>query len=332
MIENKVVSEIKNLISEVLSNSISDLEAEKSLNKIHAYFQEITSITGFDFSIENMAAIPAAKGKALGLNFAAQCLIDYKRTIKFLKAIVSAILEKQKKQPHKTIQIFYAGCGPYATLLTLVAPYFKAKEVQFTLLEINKNSVISAKKLLISLEMSNYINEFYTADAITFNVPEAKKFDILISETLDALLYRECYVPILINLLPQFNEDIIVIPENVLLNMSFISNNKDEINQKNHQLGCILNAREAILLHSNSEHIPAQLHELKINFSTLNMNLYDAFIIDTTIHIYKDIWLTRNESSLTVAHQFLLKKPFHQSAVVFTYFMEPEIELKVNFE
>ena len=64
-----------------------------------------------------------------------------------------------KKQHGEVINVFYAGFGPYAPFVTLVAPFFKSNEVQFTLLEINKNSVESAKKLINALELSDYIKE-----------------------------------------------------------------------------------------------------------------------------------------------------------------------------
>ena len=51
----------------------------------------------------------------------------------FLKAMVMAIKEKQQKHPDKTINIFYAGCGPYAPFVTLIAPLFSPKKIQFSL-------------------------------------------------------------------------------------------------------------------------------------------------------------------------------------------------------
>lgn len=332
MTEKKIISTIKKLNSSLLEDSISQVEAENSINEIHAYFQQITKITGYDFQIEHMAAISATKGKALGLNFAAQCLIDYKRTIKFLKAIVSAIIEKQKKQPGELIKVFYAGCGPYAPFITIVAPFFQPDEVQFSLLEINKNSVVSAKKLIDSLKLSNYINDFYTADAVTFKVPNSDSFDILISETLDALLYRECYVPILFNLLPQFNKDIILIPENVLVNLSFLTYSKEQSSFKEYEFGSVLNVRESVSAYSNSNLIPSKLPDKKIDTTLLNMNIYDGFLLDTKVHIYNDIWLYRNESSLTIPLESLLAQPFQNSSIIFTYFIEPEIELRCRFE
>jgi hypothetical protein len=332
MIEKKIISNIKKLTSSLLEDSISQVEAEKSLNEIHAHFQQITEITGYDLQIEHMAAIPAAKGKALGLNFAAQCLLDYKRTIKFLKAIVSAIIEKQKKQPGKLIKVFYAGCGPYAPFITLVAPFFQPDEVQFSLLEINKSSVESAKKLIDSLKLSNYIKDFYIADAVTFKAPNSNSFDILISETLDALLYRECYVPILFNLLPQFNKDIVLIPENVLINLSFLPHAKKQSGYKEYEVGCVLNVRESVSAYSTSDLIPLELPDKKIDMTSLDMNIYERFLLDTKVHIHGDIWLYRNESSLTIPLEFILAQPFQNSSIIFTYFIEPEIELRCRFE
>lgn len=332
MIEKKIISAIQKFASSILKNSIDQIEIEKSLNEIHAYFQQITKITGYDLTIEHMAAIPANKGKALGLNFAAQCLLDYKRTVKFLKAIVSVILEKQKKQPGELINIFYAGCGPYAPFITLVAPLFQPEEVQFSLLEINKNSVGSAKKLINSLQLSSYIKEFYLADAVTFKVPNSDSFHILISETLDAILYRECYVPILFNLLPQFNKNIILIPENVLINLSFLTDSKKNSDCKEYETGSIFNVRESVSSYTGTGLIPSKLPDKKIDLASVDMNIYKKILLDTKVHIHGDVWLYRNESSLTIPHEFILEQPFLYNSVIFTYFMEPEIELKCRFE
>ncbi|WP_103865052.1 hypothetical protein [Aquimarina sp. I32.4] len=136
MVEKEIIDDIKKLAESLLENSYNQIEVEKIINQIHVHFQEITKITGFDFNIEHLAAVPTEKGKALGLNYAAQCLLDYKRTTRFLKAIVYAIRDKQKVYPNELINVFYAGCGPYAPFVTLVAYFFDPREVQFSLLEI----------------------------------------------------------------------------------------------------------------------------------------------------------------------------------------------------
>ncbi len=332
MNEKTTINIIRKFTTSVIENSINQAEAEQSLNEIHAHFQKLSQVSGYDNSIENLAAIPAAKGMALGLNHAAQCLLDYKRTVKFLRAVVSVIIEKQKKQPGKLVKIFYAGCGPYAPFVSLVAPFFKPNEVQFTLLEINKNSIESAKRLIDSLALSDYVKEIHLADAVTFKVSDADSFDILISETLDALLYRECYVPILFNMLPQFNENIVLIPENVLINIYFKTHSKDNSIGEEHDGGSVLDVRESVSTHEGTEQIPLFLPDKKVDLGPLNMETYESFILDTKIHVHGDIWLDRNESSLTIPLNFKLDQPVVSKTIIFNYYMEPETQLNCRFE
>ena len=332
MIENKILTEIKKLTSAIIETSSNLNEIKKNLDKIHNHFKNITEISGFDFKVEYLAAIPAAKGKALGLNYAAQCLLDYKRTEKFLKAIILAIKEKQKDNPGEIINIFYAGCGPYAPFITLVAPFFNSNEIQFCLLDINKTSLESAKKLINSLELSNYVKEFYLADAVTFKIPNPDTFHILISETLDALLFRESYVPIIFNLLPQFPKNITLIPENVCLNLNLLSNFEKSSKCTEYKIETILNVQEALLSRKHNLAIPSQLSDKKINLSTLKTDHSKSVLLDTQVHIYKDIWLNRNESSLTIPVEIELKEPSENNFIVFTYFLTPNIELRYRFE
>ncbi|MEQ3498913.1 phytanoyl-CoA dioxygenase [Tenacibaculum sp. SSH1-16] len=331
MSENITTLDIKEKVSILLKDSIKQSEIENLINEIHTYFKELTQLTGFDNHIEHLAAITTSKGKALGLNHAAQCLLDYKRTVKFLKAMIMAIKEKQQNHPNETIRVFYAGCGPYAPFITLIAPLFSPEEVQFSLLEINDKSLEYAKNLIQKLELTNYITNYYTADAVTFKIPEPEKYHILFSETLDALLYRECYVPILFNLLPQLSEDIAVIPENVLIKMSLSVNSITDSKHITEEIDTIINVREVISL-NKSDIISTQLPDKKVTVKSLNIEQYNYLLLDTLVHIYDNIWLTRNESSLTIPLEMGIEHPFLFNSIVYTYQMHPDIELKYKLE
>lgn len=330
MPQPKAIAGIKEFTSSVHKDALSPSEAEEMINEIHAHFQRITEISGDDMTIEHLAAIPAAKGKALGLNYAAKCLLDYKRTTSFLRAIVSGIRAEQKQHPGEMIRVFYAGCGPYATLMTLSAPLFSPDEVQFSLLEINEQSVASAKQLIDALELSDHVAAFYSADATTFQVPEADSFHMLISETLDALLFRECYVPILMNLLPQFRKEVALIPENVILSLSCLPGPDEGPDAKEQEMGSILNVRQAIASHAGP--IPAQLPDKKVDLKSLDRGFTSRLILDTRVQVREDIWLSRNESPLTLPLEITIEQPLQKESLVFTYVMEPEVELTCRFE
>ncbi|WP_417799289.1 phytanoyl-CoA dioxygenase [Tenacibaculum sp.] len=331
MNENKTAFNIKRKASALLKTPINQPEIKTLIDDVYSYFKELTQLTGFDQKIEHLAAVTTAKGKALGLNHAAQCLLDYKRTAKFLKALVNAIKEQQQKHPNETIYVFYAGCGPYAPFVTLIAPIFSPEEVQFSLLEINDKSLEYAKTLIQKLELTNYVTSHYTADAVTFKIPDAKKYHILFSETLDALLYRECYVPILFNLLPQLSEDVTVIPENVLVKMSLSVDPVTDSKHITEEIDTIIDVRKAISL-NNTDTVPSQLPDKKIAVNSINIEQYNYLILDTLVHVYDDIWLTRNESSLSIPLEMGIEHPFHFNSIVYTYQMDPSIELKYSLE
>lgn len=320
---------IQELSSIILNQDAKEIEIKNSIDKVHLFFTEITGISGFDNKIENLVAIPTSKGKALGLNHAAQCLLDYKRTTKFFNGIVNAIKKAQNSHPEETIKILYAGCGPYATFMTLIAPLFSSSKIQFSLLDINEKSLTTAKNLIEKLGLLHHVDGFYCDDATTFKIPKGKQPHIVISETLDALLFRECYVPILFNLLPQLQKSAIVIPENIILKSNYIL--KDINNKaitKEDSFGEILNVKDVVNTCLNLKNEP--LISKKLIFE--NAKNYSGIIIDTLVNIYDDINLLRGESSLTLPLEMLFDKPFNYKSIVFTYQIEPTIELKYSLQ
>lgn len=330
MSDNKAPTELKALVTALMANTSNPGEAERIIKEIHAQFKELTDITGYDQKMEHLAAVRAAKGKALGLNHAAQCLLDFKRTTKFLTGVIAAIRAKQAAYPGETIRVFYAGCGPYAPFVTLVAPFFTTEEIQISILEINERSFESAIKLIDALAYSDYVDEGYLADAVTFEVPAADTYHLLISETLDVMLYRECYVPILINLLPQFGREIVLIPENVQVTAKIQPPSGSVLLEE--PLGAVLDVRKSVAARNGDQSIPAQLPEFKVDFKRFTMTNYESILLETKVHVYQDIWLETNESPLTLSQPLVLQQPFDYQAMVFTYILEPDIELTFRLE
>lgn len=319
--ETKIsLQQLKKLSVKLLNKEINDLDAQEIINEINSSFQDLTGIYGKDVDLEHLACLPGETGQALSLNHAAECLLDYKRTTKFLRGFVEAIKDKQAKYPKETIHIFYAGCGPFAPFLTMVSPLFSPKEVQFSLLEINPKSLETAKTLIQKLELTNYVQEYYLADAITFKIPNPEQYHILFSETLDALLHRECYVPILWNLLPQLSENVTVIPENVLVTVNY---KKDNLEQP---FVTAFDTREALKATPKTDLLPEKL-EMK-SFSLNGAEDYFSIVLDTVVKIYKEEVLERSESSLTLAIEVPIEKPVIHEFVDFVYNLKPTPSLQ----
>ncbi len=324
--------QLKETILLLLDETITKKDVEKHINDIHNFFESITLISGFDHKLEHLAAVPLSKGKALGLNYAAQCLLDYQRTLKFLRSMVKTINTKKKQHSNIPIQIFYAGCGPYAPFISLIAPLYSSDEIQFSLLEVNKASMDAAKRLITALFLNDFVNHYYITDAVTFKVPDPKQYHILFSETLDALLYRESYVPILKNLLPQFHSDITLLPNNVILKATLLAKASQLTKNKDVTLGSVFNVKETISLLNETSDLKNIIPCNSFSFENINLNNFQSILIDTIVDVGNEYTLERNESSLTLASEILLTSHQNANKIKFTYQLEPQIELKYHFE
>ena len=324
--------QIRQYATALLERDFELTQAEQILKEIHGIFYQLTNISGYDLEMKHLAAVPTSRGMALSLNYAAQCLLDYKRTVFFLKGMVAAIRQKQQEHPNEIIRIFYAGCGPYAPFASLIAPLFKPTELQFTLLEINSDSLASTQRLIEGLNLSDYIQNYHQADAVTFKVPNAESYHILFSETLDALLYRESYVPILGNMLPQFPSNITVLPNNVILSLTLWmkEENNEETAFEAHHLGPILDVRHSLSEFANTPGLPTQFPI--IAFSLSSKNNYKSLVIDTRVDIHANYTLQPGDSSLTIPYELALSNPINRERVEFSYHLMPQVELKCEFK
>ncbi|NOU16149.1 MAG: hypothetical protein HOO91_01130 [Bacteroidales bacterium] len=181
---------------------------------VESLYELFKSITGIDFTKWNDADIHLPSGKAISAEGAAHCLLEFRRTAIFLRGIKQAIdykLDCNKGQ----VKILYAGCGPYATLITPLLPYYSADKIGITLLDINKVSLNSSETLIKTLGLGDYIDQFILADASTYTID--RSYDIVISETMQAGLKNEPQVAITQNLIPQCKADTIFIPEQITI-------------------------------------------------------------------------------------------------------------------
>lgn len=147
---------------------------------------------------------------------AAHCLIDFNRTIKFIHGLHAAIQDMQELYPNQTINIFEAGCGPYATLMTCFTTIYSSDQVKFFLTDINPDALEKVNLLYNKLDITDYLIDTVHADCTTYQIPDMK-FHIFISETLDASMENEPQIPIMNNLLPQMGIDTVFIPQGIKL-------------------------------------------------------------------------------------------------------------------
>lgn len=153
-------------------------------------------------------------GIALSFDHAADCLQDYYRTARFIKGVYLSIQELLLRFPGEKINILYAGCGPFATILLPVLPLFKTDQLQVTLIDIHPESVNFVKELFTTLHLLPFVDSISVQNAISYRYPSAN-LHLVISETMFHALLTEPQVAITRNLAPQLANGGIFIPEEV---------------------------------------------------------------------------------------------------------------------
>ena len=155
-------------------------------------------------------------GVALSFDHAADCLQDYHRTARFIKGVYLSIQELLLRFPGEKINILYAGCGPFATILLPVLPLFKTDQLQVTLIDIQPESVKFVKELFTTLHLLPFVDSISVQNAISYRYP-SDNLHLVISETMFHALLAEPQVAITKNLAPQLASGGIFIPEEVTI-------------------------------------------------------------------------------------------------------------------
>lgn len=287
--------------AEILINCSDDFQKMK--HAVEELYDIFNSITGIDINNLNEGDIHLPSGKAISPSGAAHCLLELKRTAIFLRGIKQAI-DSKMNESHKIVRILYAGCGPYATLISPLLHYYPLDRIQVTFLDINSESLNAAEKLIKTLNLNDYVVRFVLADATAYRVDES--YDIVISETMQAALKKEPQVAVMQNLIPQLSSKAIFIPEEISVD-AFLINPKMEMDR---------------LMYNENEQPPFERHELgnvfKLGKNTMDsiqskiriaipqevIGQFPILKLFTTVKVFNHEVLSVNDSSITLPIQF----------------------------
>ncbi|HSH65543.1 MAG TPA: hypothetical protein VLB84_07040 [Bacteroidia bacterium] len=159
--------------------------------------------------------LPTASGIAISSTEAALCTTDYLRTARFIKSVHAALHELISRFPDQRLRVLYAGCGPYATLVLPLLPFFLPEQLELVFLDINDYSIRSCRQLVKKIGFEHYNITFATIDATRFE--NKKKFHLVLTETMFRALTREPQVAITEHLRSQLLTDGIFLPEEIKL-------------------------------------------------------------------------------------------------------------------
>lgn len=165
-------------------------------------------------------------GLAISPTTAAMCIRELFRTSAFIRGHGHAI--RDSINPERPVRILYAGCGPYATLAVPLMTVFSKEQAVFTLLDIHQECLDEAMKLIDSFGFSGHAEECLCVDATTYRIPEDKKPDVIVSETMSVTLHNEPQVSIARNLFAQA-PDAKMVPQQVSVQACLLNGAKEHV-------------------------------------------------------------------------------------------------------
>lgn len=180
---------------------------------VHALHDLYSSVTGVAAVNNNDNNIYLPTGKAISPGQAAHCLLDLRRTAVFMRGIYKAILRLQQDFPGEPLHILYAGCGPYATLMTPLTTMFGPGQIRLHLMDVQQASLDAVRKLYDHLQAGPYVEEYICADAAVYSF--TRSFHLVIVEAMQAALVGEPQVAITFNIVPQLGPKAIFIPQEI---------------------------------------------------------------------------------------------------------------------
>lgn len=255
-------------------------------------------------------------GIAISTVEASHCITDYLRTTRFIKAVHAALLELMVRFPHQQLRILYAGCGPYATLVVPLLPFFPPSRLEFFFLDIHSCSLESARNLVIKLGFQQYNIHFIKTDATAYVNTDG--FHLILTETMFQALTREPQVAITEQMQSQLIPGGIFLPEEIKLDAVCTYLSKEPYQKgdtgefilpeeqalsipRRLTLGTLFSIRSGTNFHTLTRGTSAQIESEYYKIPEDKQNYPDVCIF-TQLRIYGAICLHPSESLITNPH------------------------------
>ena len=240
-------------------------------------------------------------GVAINPQAAAHCAVDYERSVVFIRGVYAAINALRLRFADTPLEILYAGCGPFATLLLPLLGKFSPGELNLYLLDFHQRSLDSVKLLLSHFGFCAHAVQTIKADAC--NYKHAGKLHMVIAETMQKSLEQEPQFAVTANLAPQLWAKGVFIPQRIDVALCLADLEKDT---RRYPLAtvCTLSPECAFeqmqLAQTNSDKIRPQLESTVVEIPRMaDIARFDAALF-TRICVFEQYRLKDYDSQITL--------------------------------
>lgn len=291
-------SELKR-ITGILLNKENDFgELKHGAEEMYHFFAGIAQTEENTVSRE---AIYLPKGKAIGTYWAGLCVKEFMRTCTYLRGIYQAILDC-REHFFGTVHIFYAGCGPFGTLLMPFTTLFGSNEIKITFADINPYSLECLQRVIHELEAEEYVAGIIREDLAGYRKEQDRPIHMVVTETMNCALQKEPQVSITSCLAPLLEEGGILIPEKITISAAFIDRAKEREYAMGesflYSLGTVFTLDKETFAKEKGK--GNAFTEKVIDFPEGLGSSYKTLYLLTDIQVYKEECLTYNQCSLTL--------------------------------
>jgi len=305
---------IEEAVHTILNGESVPAELYSSISHIQDLFAKISGVKAYAAHDIQHTDVSTKYGVAISTQWAADCMMDFKRTTTFLLGLNQAINVAMQKFPNETIRILYAGTGPYATLFTPLTFLFKPGEIICTAIDIQQDGIVSLNKIIKEFEIGPFFDEVLCADAFEYQSPENSRPHIIIFETMQFALKTEPQFALAHHLAPQLVDGGFMVPEEINLDLCLYDPPETDCNGMDQH-----NSNRTVQQHTlynllklNQEYVrvngPIPLQDLlpKVSHTIpVNLNSGNSLGIFTSINIFDKIVLKPNDSGLTIPLQLM---------------------------
>ena len=310
---------------------------KQSSDALFSCIGELVEFTDYCEQLNHNDHTNTSQGKACSSNVAAMCTAEYMRNLRFQQGILRAIEDRLKN--NRPVELLYAGSGPFGSLVIPVLLLLKPGQVRVTVIDIHQASLDRVKRLVDVLELNEFIVDYHCADAAQWQPEPRAKYDIIVSETMKAMLEEEPQLAVFLNLERFLKPSGTFIPEKISL-QAWLVNSRTEYEQlfsnpvtpatpPKHLSDLFSLDREKIIDIRDRGITEASNGSFSMPDNVENYNLLHY---QTIIDVYDDVILNKNQSSLTCPKVESLSSDMSSCSISFHYDMGAYPEFKIMYK